>query len=50
MQLEVRNIGQTRFPRDRLLFAPDRSGAFTGSEVLDRERGEFVKFTVSDQF
>ncbi len=50
MQLEVRNIGQTRFPRDRLLFAPDRSGAVIGSEVLERERGEFVKFTVSDQF
>lgn len=50
MQLEVRNIGQVQFPRDRLLFAPDRSGAFIGTEVLDRERGEFVKFTVSDQF
>jgi outer membrane receptor protein involved in Fe transport len=50
MQLEVSNIGQVRFPRDRLLFAPDRSGAFIGSEVLDRERGEFVKFTISDQF
>ncbi len=50
MRLEVRNIGQVRFPRDRLLFAPDRNGAFIGSEVLDRERGEFVKFTVSDQF
>lgn len=50
MQLEVRNIGQVQFPRDRLLFAPDRAGAFNGSEVLDRERGEFIKFTVSDQF
>lgn len=50
MQLEVRNIGQTRFPRDRQLFAPDRSGVFIGSEELDRERGEFVKFTISDQF
>jgi hypothetical protein len=50
MQLEVRNIGQVQFPRDRQLFAPDRAGAFIGTEVLDRERGEFVKFTVSDQF
>lgn len=50
MQLEVRNIGQVQFPRDRLLFTPDRAGAFIGSEVLDRERGEFIKFTVSDQF
>lgn len=50
MQLEVRNIGQVRFPRDRQLFAPDRSDAFIGSEVLDRERGEFLKFTISDQF
>jgi outer membrane receptor protein involved in Fe transport len=50
MQLEFRNIGQTRFPRDRQLFAPDRSAALIGSEVLDRERGEFVKFTISDQF
>jgi hypothetical protein len=50
MQLEVRNIGGQEFPRDRLLFAPDRSGDFIGSEVLRRRRGEFVKFTVSDQF
>jgi len=50
MQLEVRNIGGQEFPRDRLLFAPDRSGEFIGSEILRRRRGEFVKFTVSDQF
>ncbi len=50
MQLEVRNIGGQEFPRDRLLFAPDRSGEFIGSELLRRRRGEFVKFTVSDQF
>ncbi len=50
MQLEVRNIGGQIFPRQRRLFAPDRSGAFIGSEILDRRRGEFVKFTVSDQF
>lgn len=50
MQLEVRNIGGQEFPRDRLLFAPDRSGAFLGSEVLRRRRGEFIKFTISDQF
>lgn len=50
MQLEVSNIGQTRFPRDRVLFAPDRSGAVIGAEFLDRERGEFVKLTLTDQF
>lgn len=50
MQLEVTNIGQARFPRDRVLFAPDRSGAVIGTEFLDRERGEFVKFTLTDQF
>lgn len=50
MQLEVRNIGRTLFPRERFLFTPDRSGALAGSEILDRRRGEFVKFTVTDQF
>lgn len=50
MQLEVRHIGGQEFPRDRLLFARDRSGEFVGSEVPRRRRGEFVKFTVSDQF
>ena len=50
MNLEVRHIGGVEFPRERLLFAPDRSGALSGSEILDRRRGEFVKFTVSDQF
>ncbi|MEO0463782.1 MAG: TonB-dependent receptor [Pseudomonadota bacterium] len=50
MNLEVRNIGGQLFPRDRLLFAPDRGGAITGRELLDRRRGEFVKFTITDQF
>ncbi|WP_197409568.1 TonB-dependent siderophore receptor [Erythrobacter sp. YT30] len=50
MNLEVRNIGGQIFPRDRLLFTPDRSGSLTGSEILDRRRGEFVKFTITDQF
>jgi outer membrane receptor protein involved in Fe transport len=50
MNLEVRNIGGQAFPRDRFLFAPDRSGAFVGSELIDRRRGEFIKFTVTDQF
>lgn len=50
MNLEVRNIGGVEFPRERLLFDPDRSGAFVGSETLERERGNFVKFTISDQF
>lgn len=50
MRLEVTNIGQARFPRDRVLFAPDRGGAVIGTEFLDRERGEFVTFTLTDQF
>lgn len=50
MQLEVRNIGGALFPRERLLFTPDRSGSLTSTEILDRRRGEFVKFTISDQF
>lgn len=50
MRLEASNLFQTRFPRDRTLFAPDRGGTLTGSEFLDRERGEFVTFTLSDQF
>lgn len=50
MNLEVRNIGGQIFPRERLLFDPDRSGAFIGSETLERERGNFIKFTISDQF
>ena len=50
MRLEASNLFQTRFPRDRQLCAPDRSGTFLGSELLDRERGEFVTFTISDQF
>lgn len=50
MQLEIRNIGGQGFPRERLLFDPDRGAAFSGSEIIDRRRGEFVKFTISDQF
>jgi len=49
-QLEVRNIGRREFPRERRFFAPDRSGSFVGSEVIDRERGAFIKLTVSNQF
>ena len=49
-QLEVRNIGGRDFPRERRFFAPDRSGVFTGSEIQERRRGEFVKLTISDQF
>ncbi|MFM7350382.1 MAG: TonB-dependent receptor domain-containing protein [Erythrobacter sp.] len=36
MRLEASNLFQTRFPRDRQFFAPDRGGVFTGSESLDR--------------
>lgn len=50
MRLEASNLFQTRFPSDRQLFSPDRGGNLVGSEELDRERGEFVTFTVSDQF
>ncbi|WP_298917170.1 TonB-dependent receptor [uncultured Algimonas sp.] len=50
MRINVRNIGGLGLPRDRTLFSPDRSGALTGSEFLDRRRGEFITLTVSDQF
>lgn len=50
MQLEVRNIGEQAFPRERNLFASDRSGSLIGTENIDRQRGEFIKFTISDQF
>ncbi|MGB3455568.1 MAG: TonB-dependent receptor [Litorimonas sp.] len=49
-QLEIRNIGGRAFPRERRFFAPDRGGALTGTERLDRERGAYIKLTVSDQF
>lgn len=42
-----------RFSQERSFATASSStptGAFIGSEVLDRERGEFVKFTISDQF
>ncbi len=50
MNLEVRNIGGQIFPRERFIFTPDRSGTLSSSEILERTRGAFVKFTVSDQF
>lgn len=49
-QLEVRNIGGRDFPRERLFFDPNRAGAFAGSEIQDRRRGEFIKLTISNQF
>ncbi len=49
-QLEVRNIGGRNLPRERLFFEPTRAGALTGSEFQDRQRGAFVKLTISDQF
>ena len=49
-QIEFRNIGGQGFPRERLFFAPDRGGAFAGSEAIERTRGMFVKLTISDQF
>ena len=49
-QLEFRNIGGQEFPRERLFFSPDRGGEFAGSELIDRDRGMFVKLTLSDQF
>lgn len=35
------------FRRDRMFFAPDRSGAFTGREYRERHFGSFLVFTVS---
>ncbi|MEM6707794.1 MAG: TonB-dependent receptor [Pseudomonadota bacterium] len=49
-RLELRFFKRRGFPRERLFFAPDRSGAFVGSEQLDRERGMFINLQFSGQF
>jgi hypothetical protein len=48
--LEVCNVSPVCYPRGRRFFASDRSGAFCGSQVLDRERGRIVTLAIADQF
>ncbi len=49
VRLALRNIGGRRFRAERAFFAPDRSGARVGTEVVDRDRGMFVTLTVEGQ-
>ncbi|MEM1433589.1 MAG: TonB-dependent receptor [Pseudomonadota bacterium] len=49
-RLELRQVKTREFPRTRLFFDPDRSGAFAGSEVQLRERGMFARLEFSGQF
>ena len=48
-RLSLRGVGGRNFRTERLFFAPDRSGAFVGSEIVDRDRGMFVTLTVEGQ-
>ena len=48
--LEFSGIGGQNFLRERRFFDPDRSGVFTGTQVISRDRGMFVRLTASSQF
>ncbi|MGJ3232415.1 MAG: TonB-dependent receptor domain-containing protein [Oceanicaulis sp.] len=48
-RLAVRNLGERNFLTERAFFAPDRSGAFIGSERVDRDRGVFVELSFEGQ-
>ncbi|MEM8771682.1 MAG: TonB-dependent receptor [Pseudomonadota bacterium] len=48
-RLSLRGVGGRNFRSDRLFFSPDRSGAFSGSEVVDRNRGLFITLSVEGQ-
>lgn len=48
--LSLRNIGARDFYQERRFFRPTRASAFSGSEVIDRERGMFVALALSGQF
>ena len=50
INLTLRNIDGRLFTRERRFFTPSRGGAFTGSELIDRERGMFVALTLTRQF
>lgn len=48
-RLALRGVGGQTFRTNRRFFAPDRSGAFVGSERVDRDRGLFITLTVEGQ-
>ncbi len=48
--LSVRNIDARNFFRERRFFSPDRSGEFSGSETIDRDRGLFATLTLTGRF
>ncbi len=50
LNLALRNIGGREFLRERRFFAPSRAGEFTGTELIDRERGIFATLTATGQF
>lgn len=50
INFELAGIGRQNFFRRRSFFAPDRGGAFTGSETISRDRGMFAALTFSGQF
>ncbi|MEM8489422.1 MAG: TonB-dependent receptor [Pseudomonadota bacterium] len=50
INLALRNIGGRSRDRERRFFAPSRAGVFTGTELINRERGMFATITVSGQF
>ncbi|MEL7311199.1 MAG: TonB-dependent receptor plug domain-containing protein [Pseudomonadota bacterium] len=49
-RVELTGIGDQNFRRERRLFDPDRSGTFTGSQIISRDRGMFVNLSLSGQF
>jgi len=48
--LEFSGIGAQNFSRERRFFFPDRSDAFSGSELISRDRGMFINLALSGQF
>ncbi|MEO1252420.1 MAG: TonB-dependent receptor [Pseudomonadota bacterium] len=48
-RLSLRGVGKRNFRSERFFFAPDRSGAFNGSEIVDRDRGMFITLSVEGQ-
>ncbi len=48
-RVSLRNIGRQTFTGERRFFEPDRSGAFSATEFIDRSRGMFVTLTFEGQ-
>ncbi|MCG8412600.1 MAG: TonB-dependent receptor [Pseudomonadales bacterium] len=46
----LRNIGARSLFQVRRFFRPTRADEFTGTEIIDRERGMFMTLTLSGQF